>query len=61
MVKAGVDQVYRDAMLGHSLKGMDVHYIVVDEEDLRRVMNRYTAWQDEQIRMAGGKLKETKT
>lgn len=27
MVEAGFDKVYRDTILGHSLKGMDVHYI----------------------------------
>ncbi len=27
MLSAGVDKVYRDTILGHSLQGMDVHYM----------------------------------
>jgi len=32
MLKAGVDEVYRDAILGHAKKGMDEHYLVVEGE-----------------------------
>ncbi|MDD3582132.1 MAG: site-specific integrase [Desulfobacca sp.] len=49
MVNAGVDHVHRDLILGHSLKGMDVHYIAPSEEDLKQAMDRYTAWLDAEI------------
>ncbi len=49
MVSAGVDKVYRDTILGHSLHGMDIHYISPSEEDLHRAMGIYTAWLDTQI------------
>jgi integrase len=50
MVNAGVDQVYRDKILGHSLHGMDVHYMSPSIEDLHRAMARYTEWLDSQFR-----------
>ncbi len=49
MLSAGVDKVYRDTILGHSLHGMDVHYMAPSEEDLHRAMAVYTAWLDAQI------------
>jgi integrase len=49
MLAAGVAKEYRDKMLGHSMKGMDVHYLKPSEDDLKAAMDRYTAWMDEQI------------
>jgi integrase len=49
MVNAGVDQVHRDVILGHSLHGMDVHYMAPSEEDLHRAIKRYTEWLDDQL------------
>ncbi|MGD0971267.1 MAG: site-specific integrase [Desulfobaccales bacterium] len=49
MLGAGVDKVYRDTILGHSLQGMDVHYMAPSEDDLHRAMARYTEWLDGQI------------
>lgn len=49
MLKAGIDKAYRDTIVGHSLKGMDVHYIAPDESDLKRAMDKYTEWLDGQI------------
>jgi len=46
MAEAGVDKVYRDSILGHSLKGMDIHYIVPTDEALTLAMDRYTRWMD---------------
>jgi len=51
MAAAGVDKVYRDSILGHSLKGMDVHYIVPTDETLTKAMNQYTNWLDSQIEL----------
>jgi len=48
-VKAGVDKVYRDTITGHSLRGMDVHYIKPSEDDLTAAMDRFTAWLDAQL------------
>jgi integrase len=49
MLSAGVDKVYRDTILGHSLQGMDMHYMAPSEDDLHRAMSIYTAWLDAQI------------
>ena len=49
MLAAGVSKEYRDLILGHSLPGMDAHYISVSEDDLRAAMDLYTAWLDRQI------------
>ncbi len=49
MLSAGVDKVYRDTILGHSLVGMDVHYMAPSEEDLHRAMALYTKWLNGQI------------
>ncbi len=49
MLEAGVDKTYRDLILGHSLEGMDRHYIKPSEETLRQAMARYTAWLDKQL------------
>ena len=40
LVNAGVDQVQRDIILGHSLHGMDVHYMAPSEDDPHRAMAR---------------------
>ena len=48
MLSAGVDKVYRDTILGHSLHGMDVHYMAPSEDDLHRAMRQYTEWLDGQ-------------
>jgi integrase len=50
MVNAGVDKVYRDTILGHSLQGMDARYISPSEDDLHWAMKKYTEWVDEQIK-----------
>jgi len=52
MLSAGVDKVYRDTILGHSLHGMDVHYMAPSEDDLHRAMERYTEWLDGQLILA---------
>lgn len=49
MVNAGVDKVHRDVILGHSLQGMDAHYMAPSEEDLQKAMEKYTKWLDETI------------
>jgi integrase len=49
MLNAGVDKVHRDIILGHSLHGMDVHYMSPSEEDLHRAMSKYPAWLDAQM------------
>ena len=50
MLNAGVEKVYRDLILGHSLKGMDVHYLAPDEKTLAEAMEKYTAWIDGQLK-----------
>ena len=48
-VKAGVDKVYRDTIVGHSLLGMDAHYIKPSEGDLIAAMDRFTSYVDAQM------------
>jgi integrase len=50
MLKAGVDRVYRDKIVGHSLRGMDIHYIVVGVDDLHNAMDKFTKWLDSEIK-----------
>jgi hypothetical protein len=54
MLEAGVDKTYRDKILGHSMQGMDVHYIEkrIKDETLEKAMDIYTAWLDNQIETA---------
>jgi integrase len=49
MLAAGVDKAYRDLILGHTLEGMDRVYINPAEDTLRRAMDRYTAWIDNEL------------
>ena len=46
MVRAGVNKIYRDLILGHSLQGVDVNYIVESglEDELRQAMEQYSEW-----------------
>jgi integrase len=52
MLNAGIDKVYRDKILGHSLTGMDVHYLAPDEDTLKYQMERFTQWLDGQLNSA---------
>jgi len=49
---AGVEQVLQDVILGHSLHGMDAHYMAPSIDDLRRAMEKYTEWLDGQLILA---------
>jgi hypothetical protein len=57
MLNAGVNRVHRDLILGHSLQGMDAHYLVPNEDDLQREMDLYTRWLDEQIKKLTAEIK----
>ncbi len=49
MLSAGVDKIHRDLILGHSLQGMDAHYLAPSENDLQKAMSKYTAWLEAQF------------
>lgn len=49
MLSAGIDKAHRDMILGHSLGGMDIHYLVPAEESLHEAMDKYTQWLDAQF------------
>jgi hypothetical protein len=49
MLRAGVDPVYRDLILGHSLGKMDRFYLKPSEDDLSAAMEEYTEWFDGQV------------
>ena len=44
MLNAGIDKVYRDTILGHSLQGMDNHYLAPSDNDLKQAMTKYESW-----------------
>ncbi len=54
MLDAGIQKEYRDTILGHSLNGMDVHYLAPSEDDLKKAMNDYTEWLDARLNEAEG-------
>ena len=49
MLEAGVDETYRDELLGHAKEGMDKHYIVIGGPILKKAMQEYTAWLDDKL------------
>ena len=49
MLSAGVNPVYRDLILGHSLKGMDRHYLSPSRDTLKEAMAKFTDWLDMQL------------
>lgn len=49
MLKAGIDKVYRELILGHSLIGMDVHYLEPTDNDLKNAMRKYADWVGKNI------------
>lgn len=49
MDRAGVSESCRKAILGHSLEGMDRHYLRLNDEDLEQAMEKYTIWIDAQL------------
>ncbi len=51
MLLAGLDKPHRDTILGHSLKGMDAHYIVPTDESLTKAMDRFTDWLDGELKL----------
>jgi integrase len=52
MLEAGIDKVYRDTILGHSLEGMDTFYMQPSEDNLINAMEKYTSWFDGQLKNA---------
>ena len=52
MVDAGIDSAYRDALLGHSRKGMDAYYIQISPKDLLPSMALYEQWLNLKIRQS---------
>ena len=51
MLRAGVSKELRDTILGHTLEGMDVHYLVPGDSDLTEAMTKYTDWLDAQLQI----------
>lgn len=49
MLKAGIDKIYRDKIVGHSLRDMDVHYIVPSDSDLQKSIEKFTEWFDRKV------------
>jgi integrase len=49
MLSAGVDKAHRDFILGHSLHGMDAHYLKPTDETLKEAMEKYTIWLNNQL------------
>ncbi len=56
MLNAGVNKVHRDLIMGHSLQGMDAHYLVANEESLKGAMDLYTEWLDREMDCVSGQI-----
>ncbi len=54
MAAAELSKVYRDTILGHTLQGMDVHYIKPSDADLTKAMEKYTRWLDGEMKKVKG-------
>ncbi|RJR27823.1 MAG: site-specific integrase [Desulfobacteraceae bacterium] len=59
MLAAGVDKAHRDMILGHSLQGMDVHYLSPTEASLKEAMDRFTRWLDEKLEKASANVDQS--
>ena len=42
-------KAHRDVILGHSLQGMDAHYLKPTDDSLKKAMGKYTDWLDKQL------------
>jgi integrase len=58
MARAGVGDVFRNVILGHSLQGMDKHYISLTDDDLKQAMSVYAAWLDCEIAKVNQTVKQ---
>lgn len=47
-VQSGIRKDIRDAILGHTHRDMDVHYIVVNDETLFEAIGQYEVWMNRQ-------------
>lgn len=46
MLKAGIDEVFRNIILGHTLNGMGRHYMQPEEYELIEPIKKYTEYLD---------------
>ena len=42
-------KAHRDIIIGHSLQGMDAHYLKPTDDSLKKAMGKYTDWLDKQL------------
>ena len=59
--RAGVSESCRKVILGHTLAGMDRHYLRLSEDDLREAIDKYTAWFDDQLQNVLKTLSKSET
>jgi len=48
----GIDEALRNALVGHSQRGMDRYYMRFTDEDLKAAMMKYTTWLEAQLSSA---------
>jgi len=51
MEAVGIPESHRKLIVGHSLKGMDVHYVHPSDEELHESMAKYHTWLEEQTNL----------
>ena len=51
MLNAGIDKIYRDVILGHSLEGMDSVYMSPSHDNLTETTRVYTEWVDKKMKL----------
>ena len=49
LLRAGIDKVLRDTILGHSSQGMDAYYLKPSDGDLQEAVAQFTEWIDAQL------------
>ncbi len=54
MLKAGINKAYRDKILGHTSRDMDVYYLHVDDSQLTEAMEKFTTWIDGEMKKVKG-------
>ena len=49
MLRAGIAEALRDTIVGHTLRGMDRYYLQFTDGDLRKAMDKFTIWLDNEL------------
>ena len=51
MIDAGISKTFADILVGHSIQGIDKHYIKPKESTLIAEMDKYTKWLEKKYKV----------